>query len=136
MMKAMIGDVVRVKRVDEDGKMYRCKATVMCVEEDGVMELLEGDKFSNRGKTMTRVKGDDVFFEASNDPDTRQEGYGLLNASVEYDVSKSLTLGLYGKNILDKEYLNDAGNTAGSLGYPTLIEGTPANWLLTARYTF
>ena len=64
MMKAMIGDVVRVKRVDEDGKMYRCKATVMCVEEDGVMELLEGHKFSNRGKTMTRVKGDDVFFEA------------------------------------------------------------------------
>ena len=77
---------------------------------------------------------DDVFFEASNDPDTRQEGYGLLNASVEYDVSKSLTLGLYGKNILDKEYLIDAGNTAGSLGYPTLIEGTPANWLLTAKY--
>ena len=77
---------------------------------------------------------DDVFFEASNDPDTFQKGYGLLNASVEYDVSKSLTLGLYGKNILDKEYLIDAGNTAGSLGYPTLIEGTPANWLLTAKY--
>ena len=79
---------------------------------------------------------DDVFFEASNDPDTLQDGYGLLNASVEYDVSNQLTLGLYGKNILDKEYLIDAGNTAGSLGYPTLIEGTPANWLLTARYTF
>ena len=79
---------------------------------------------------------DDVFFEASNDPDTLQDGYGLLNASVEYDLSDQLTLGLYGKNILDKEYLIDAGNTAGSLGYPTLIEGTPANWLLTARYTF
>ena len=79
---------------------------------------------------------DDVFFEASNDPDTLQEGYGLLNASVEYQVTDALTLGLYGKNILDKEYLIDAGNTAGSLGYPTLIEGTPANWLLTARYTF
>ena len=63
MMKAMIGDVVRVKRVDQDGKMYRCKATVMCVEEDGVMELLEGDKFSNRGKTMTS-EGRRVFFEA------------------------------------------------------------------------
>jgi outer membrane receptor protein involved in Fe transport len=79
---------------------------------------------------------DDVFFEASNDPDTLQEGYGLLNASVEYQVTDALTLGLYGKNILDKEYLIDAGNTAGSLGYPTLIEGTPANWLLTGRYTF
>ena len=79
---------------------------------------------------------DDVFFEASNDPDTLQDGYGLLNASVEYDLSNQLTIGLYGKNILDKEYLIDAGNTAGSLGYPTLIEGTPANWLLTARYTF
>ena len=53
---------------------------------------------------------------------------------MEYDVSERLTMGLYGKYILDKEYLIAAGNAAGSLGYPTLIEGTPANWLLTAKY--
>ena len=79
---------------------------------------------------------DDLYFEASNDPDTLQNGYGLLNASVEFDFTPNLTMGLYGKNILDKEYLIDAGNTMGSSGYPTLIEGTPASWLLNVRYRF
>ena len=56
---------MRVKRIDEDGKMYRCKATVMCVEEDGMIELLREKSFSNRGKTMTKkIEQRDVFFNA------------------------------------------------------------------------
>ncbi len=86
--------------------------------------------------TLSWTWQDDVFFEASNDPDTLQEAFGLLNLNVEYDVSDALTLGLYGKNILDKEYIIDAGNTSGSTGFPSLIQGTPANWLATVRYKF
>lgn len=86
--------------------------------------------------TLSWTYQDDVYFEASNDPDTLQEAYGLLNLNVEYDVTDRLTLGLYGKNILDEEYLIDAGNTAGSTGFPSLIQGTPANWLGTVRYRF
>ena len=86
--------------------------------------------------TLSWVYQDDVYFEASNDPDTLQEGFGLLNLNVEFDITEQLTVGVYGKNILDEEYLIDAGNTFGSAGYPSLIEGTPANWLGTVRYSF
>jgi iron complex outermembrane receptor protein len=86
--------------------------------------------------TLSWTWQDDVFFEASNDPDTLQESFGLLNLNVEYDVTENLTLGLYGKNILDEEYIIDSGNTSGSTGYPSLIQGTPANWLGTVRYRF
>jgi iron complex outermembrane recepter protein len=79
---------------------------------------------------------DDVYFEPSNDPDTLQEGYGLLNGSVEYRVSDAMTVAVYGKNILDEDYLIDAGNFGGSRGYPTLIEGTPANFQAVVRYAF
>jgi iron complex outermembrane recepter protein len=86
--------------------------------------------------TLSWTWQDDVFFEASNDPDTLQESFGLLNFNIQYDISEKLTVGIYGKNILDEEYIIDAGNTAGSTGYPSLIQGTPANWLGTIRYTF
>ena len=79
---------------------------------------------------------DDVYFEPSNDPDTLQGGFGLLNLSLEYQLSEAVQLGLYGKNILDEEYLIDSGNFGGSDGQPTLIQGTPASWLATVRYRF
>jgi outer membrane receptor protein involved in Fe transport len=79
---------------------------------------------------------DDVYFEPSNDPDTLQEGFGLLNLSFEYQLNDAIQLGLYGKNILDEEYLIDSGNFGGNDGQPTLIQGTPANWLATVRYQF
>ncbi|WP_439100379.1 TonB-dependent receptor [Congregibacter sp.] len=79
---------------------------------------------------------DDVYFEPSNDPDSRQEAYGLLNLSVEYKLTDKIRLGLYGKNILDESYLIDAGNFGGNDGQPTLIEGTPASWVGTINYAF
>lgn len=86
--------------------------------------------------TLSWTYMDDVYFEPSNDPDTLQAGYGLLNGSVEYRVSDALTVAVYGKNILDEDYLIDAGNFGGSRGYPTLIEGTPANFQAVVRYSF
>jgi iron complex outermembrane receptor protein len=79
---------------------------------------------------------DDVYFEPSNDPDTLQEGFGLLNLSLEYQFNEAIQLGIYGKNILDEDYLIDSGNFGGSDGQPTLIQGTPANWLATIQYRF
>ena len=79
---------------------------------------------------------DDVYFEPSNDPDTLQGGFGLLNLSLEYQLSEAVQLGLYGKDILDEEYLIDSGNFGGNDGQPTLIQGTPASWLATVRYRF
>lgn len=97
-----------------------------------------GIRFAARAlrSTLSWTWQDDVFFEASNDPDTLQAAFGLLNLNVEYDLTEQLTIGVYGKNILDEEYIIDAGNTSGSTGYPSLIEGTPANWLATVRYEF
>lgn len=66
-----------------------------------------------------------VFFEETNLPEISQEGYGLLNFRTGLVVSKNYEINFYMTNVLDKEFIVDAGNTGGAFGIPTFIAGTP-----------
>lgn len=92
-----------------------------------------------------------VFFDDDNDrsvlqtgnfvPDTVQDefqdSYGLLNLRIRY-VPNSGNWGVeaFGDNILDEEYIKDAGNTGDALGLPTFIAGRGASYGVgfTVRY--
>ena len=85
-----------------------------------------------------------VFFEDDNDrPDLQtvasgafvadliqdeyQDAYGLLNLRIRYTPdSTNWGVEAFGENILDEEYIKDAGNTGDALGMPTFIAGRPA----------
>lgn len=75
-----------------------------------------------------------VFFDDNNDrpdlqssDDTQDEfqgGYGLLNLQLRYALAAlPLELNAFARNLLDTEYLIDAGNTGDSFGSPTFIRG-------------
>ena len=76
-----LGERVRVvqRSVDDDGKWYRVQATVMCVDEEGVIEVLKRKSFSNRGKCLSRNdKEEDMYLnvdkvEKLQDFETRKE---------------------------------------------------------------
>ncbi|KPF91599.1 hypothetical protein IP81_10460 [Novosphingobium sp. AAP83] len=67
-----------------------------------------------------------IFFELPNNPRTSQEAVTLVNirggvafADDKYELSAFM------RNVTDKNYLLDAGNTGGAFGIPTLIPGEP-----------
>ena len=56
-----------------------------------------------------------------------QDAYGLLNLRVRYvPDSANWTVEAFGENVLDEEYIKDAGNSGDGLGMPTFIAGRPA----------
>ena len=69
----------------------------------------------------------DVFFEDDNDPLLTQDAYGLLNlkAGVKLGADESWEISFYANNLLDEEYIIDAGNTGNTFGIPTFIAGAP-----------
>ncbi|MBR9911986.1 MAG: TonB-dependent receptor [Gammaproteobacteria bacterium] len=75
-----------------------------------------------------------IFFDDDNDrpnlqafDDTQDEvqpGYGIWDLSLRYESKAGhYVVELYGKNLADKDYLLDAGNTGDSFGLPTFIAG-------------
>jgi iron complex outermembrane receptor protein len=84
-----------------------------------------------------------VFFDDNNDipalqtqnfvadliQDEYQDSYGLLNLRVRYvPASGNWGVEVFGDNVLDEEYVKDAGNTGDALGLPTFIAGRPASY--------
>lgn len=84
-----------------------------------------------------------VFFDDNNDipalqannfvpdlvQDEYQDAYGLLNLRVRYvPQSGNWALEAFGENLLDEEYIKDAGNTGDALGLPTFIAGRPMTY--------
>lgn len=56
----------------------------------------------------------------------RQDGFALVNLRVAWRSPRSAwEIGLSCNNLLDQEYLIDAGNVGGTYGIPTFIPGTP-----------
>ncbi|WP_395942539.1 TonB-dependent receptor [Brevundimonas sp.] len=61
--------------------------------------------------------------------DEYQDAYGLLNLRIRYTPdSTNWGVEAFGENILDEEYIKDAGNTGDALGMPTFIAGRPASY--------
>ncbi len=70
-----------------------------------------------------------VYFENENTELLSQDGYGLLNCNLGVQWKQKSVyyeLGLFGKNILDEEYLIDAGNSGNQIGFPTFVAGSPS----------
>jgi iron complex outermembrane recepter protein len=67
-----------------------------------------------------------VFFELPNREAISQEGYTLVNlrAGLEF-ANGRYTVGGFARNLTNKRYLIDAGNTGGGFGIPTYIAGEP-----------
>lgn len=66
-----------------------------------------------------------VFFEETNIPGIEQDGYGMLNLRIGFNLDSKYDLMLYMNNALDESYIIDAGNTGGAFGIPTFIAGPP-----------
>ena len=69
-------------------------------------------------------------------PPISQDGYGLLNAGVIWNINPAWTVSLQGTNLADKEYLTTGYNLVSSLGVLTGFYGAPRQFSLTARYDF
>ena len=68
-----------------------------------------------------------VYFEDSNETELTQKGFGLSNFSAGWTFKPNKVcyeLGIFGKNIFDKKYIIDAGNSGRQIGFPTYVGGT------------
>ncbi|MFN6981249.1 MAG: TonB-dependent receptor [Brevundimonas sp.] len=84
------------------------------------------DNDNDRPDLQTTASG---AFVADVIQDEYQDSYGLLNLRVRYTPdSTNWGVEAFGENILDEEYIKDAGNTGDALGMPTFIAGRPASY--------
>ncbi len=70
-----------------------------------------------------------VYFEDDNNPELVQDGYGLANfvAGIRIPWKKMhYEISAYGKNVFDKKYIVDAGNTGYLINFPTFVAGSPS----------
>lgn len=70
-----------------------------------------------------------VYFTDDNDEALTQKAYGLLNFTLGYHFAPgkvSYDVSAYGRNVLNTDYIVDAGNTGRNIGFPTYIGGAPS----------
>lgn len=105
--------------------------------------------------TPTYTWQSEVFFDDNNDraqfqpavaglrpvadslQDEKQDSYGLLNLRLGFSPNKGKwTFELFGDNLLDEDYIKDAGNTGDTFGIPTFIKGEPMMYGATLRFKY
>ena len=69
-------------------------------------------------------------------PPISQDGYGLLNAGIVWNINPTWTVSLQGTNLADKEYLTTGYNLNRALGVYTGFYGAPRQYSLSVRYNF
>jgi iron complex outermembrane receptor protein len=99
-----------------------------------------GDALSLTGSLIYSYRSD-VFFEPENAPiaglDIAEDAYSLVNLRLGIaNARQGWELSLFANNLLDEEYLVDAGNTGGSFANPTFVAGPPLFWGLQLDYDF
>jgi len=137
----------RFDDVDGDGNPQQFAGNQFRLSPDHSVSLgLEARKsFTNNASVFIRPTytwQSEVFFTNDNDiafnvinpannttlftvPDVSQDAYGLVNINAGVDWGEDLTFELYAKNLLDKEFIVDGGNTGGVFKIPTFIAGAP-----------
>ncbi|WP_114953081.1 TonB-dependent receptor [Sphingosinicella terrae] len=68
--------------------------------------------------------------------DETQGGYALVNARLGYTLDDRYEIELFVNNLLDEEYIKDAGNTGDAIGFPTFIAGEPRLYGVQATVRF
>ncbi len=67
----------------------------------------------------------------------RQDGYGVVNLRASWRSPRDRwEIAAYADNLLDRDYLIDAGNFGANFGIPTVIRGQPATYGLSATTRF
>jgi len=92
------------------------------------------DNDNDRPDLQTVARGKIV---ADTVQDEFQNGFALVSARVGYNFSGSrFRIEAFVENLLDKDYIKDAGNTGDSIGMATFIPGEPRTYgvQLTARF--
>lgn len=96
-------------------------------------------KFLNQeGQFFTAL---DSFFrsEFSSSPSPSQflniEGYGLVNARLGFRSSNGLSISLWARNLLDKDYYEQLLPAGGSAGHYAAVLGDPGTYGITLRYS-
>lgn len=78
-----------------------------------------------------------VYNDAPNTPLIRQEGYGLLNASLRFESRDRRTAAtLSGRNLLNEEYITSAFADLRTQGIAEATYGRPAEWALSLTREF
>jgi iron complex outermembrane receptor protein len=93
------------------------------------------DGGGNLSARVTYAYQSEVWPTTDLSPAIRQDGYGLVNAGVIWNVNDAWTLSLQGTNLADEEYRTTGYNIA-AYGVLTGFYGPPRQYSLMARYDF
>jgi iron complex outermembrane recepter protein len=67
-----------------------------------------------------------MFFEIPNNPVTSQDAVTLVNINAGFRFGGDrFEISAFARNLLDEDYLLDAGNTGGAFGIPSFIPAEP-----------
>ena len=78
-----------------------------------------------------------VFFELPNSDAISEQGYTLVNLRAGVELANGrYRIGGFARNLTNKKYLIDAGNTGGGFGDPTYIRGEPRFYGVEVAGTF
>lgn len=64
------------------------------------------------------------------------DGYGLLNARAGFRATEGISLIVWSRNLLDKDYFEQILPAAGNAGHYAAVLGDPATFGVTLRYTY
>jgi iron complex outermembrane recepter protein len=105
-----------------------------------------GGEYSKAGKFIS-LKGNyfvalDAYYRSSfsSSPSPSQflniDGYALLNGRIGFRASNGISILVWGRNLLNKNYFEQLLPAAGNSGYYAAVLGDPATYGTTVRYTF
>jgi iron complex outermembrane recepter protein len=69
-----------------------------------------------------------TWFDATNDPYIQQNGYWLHNANIDLKSSGKWTLGLFVRNVFDKQYFLTSTDLSATFGFLEPVEGAPRTY--------
>ncbi len=107
-------------------------------EYSGAIALQHTLPLASGGEIYSRISysyQDDVIPTTDLSPAIAQKGYGLIGASVIWQVDDHWRVSLEGNNLADEEY-RTTGYNIPALGILTGFYGPPRTWALTASYQF
>ncbi len=108
-------------------------------EFSGALNVEYRTDLANGGDLSARVGysyQSEVWPTTDLSPAIRQDGYGLVNAGVIWNLDDAWTLSLQGTNLADEEYRTTGYNIQAALGVLTGFYGPPRQYSLSVRYAF
>ena len=103
---------------------------------------LHSDRITFRKQSGSFFFGFDSFFRSgfSSSPSPSRylniPGYGILNARFGFRAEEGLTVFVWGRNILDKDYFEQLLPASGSAGHYAAVLGDPLTYGVTLKYEF